>query len=131
MIEGLKTPKKREAHMEFSSSRPQSTAESRWERSLASVRSSEEIIATTRDYLNSLSPELLARLPEECRPGPIKYEDDIDYWAYRLTQYYCADDQERVDGTLLRELIDYFLHALIRLAELHRNLPGAVRPSAQ
>jgi hypothetical protein len=118
--------------MEYSSSRPQpNAAESRWERSLAGLRSSEEIIATTRDYLDSLSPELLARLPEECRPGPIKYEDDIDYWAYRLTQYYCADDQERVDGKLLRELIDFFLHALIRLAELHRNLPGAVRPSAQ
>ena len=108
-----------------------SGAPSAWERRLEHVRSVDELIKVTRDYVGSLSPQLLANLPEDCRPGPIKYEDDIDFWAYRLAQRYCDVQEEPVDGALLHELFDYFLHALIRLTELHRNLPGAFRPQTQ
>ena len=104
---------------------------SQWERRLDGARSADEVLELTRDYLRSLAPEHFARLPEDCRPGPIKYDDDIDYWAYRLGQRYCAENDEPVDGSLLHDLLDYFLHALIRLAELRRNLPGAVRIEAQ
>jgi hypothetical protein len=111
--------------------RPGVKVASRWERSLDDVRNVDAIVAVARDYLASLSPELLGRLPEDCRPGLIKYADDIDYWAYRLSQRYRAENDQPVDGELLHELLDFFLHALIRLAELHRNLPGPVRIKAQ
>ncbi len=104
---------------------------SRWERRLDTAQSVDEVLEFTRDYLRSLAPEHFARLPEDCRPGPIKYDDDIDYWAYRLGERYCAENDEPVDGSLLHDLLDYFLHALIRLAQLRRNLPGAVRIKAQ
>jgi hypothetical protein len=104
---------------------------SRWERSLDRAHNVEELLAITRDYVASLPPRLLSRLPQDCRPGPIKYEDDIDYWAYQLSQHRNVREHQRVDGNLLHDLRDYFLHALIRLAELRRNLPGAMRIQAR
>jgi len=103
----------------------------RWERQLDGVTSIEGVLSLTRDYLASLSPVHFARLPADCRPGPIKYEDDIDYWTYQLEQRYRAENDEPVDGSLLRELLDFFLHALIRLAELRRNVPGRLRAKAR
>ena len=104
---------------------------SRWERRLDEARDVEALVSLARDYTESLAPEHFARLPEDCRPGPIKYEDDIDFWAYRLGQRYCAANDQPVDGSLLHEMLDFFLHALIRLAELRRNLPASIRIKAQ
>ena len=104
---------------------------SRWERRLDRAPDVESLVSLVRDFVESYAPEHFARLPEDCRPGPIKYEDDIDYWAYRLGQRYRAENDEPVDARLLHELLDFFLHALIRLAELRRNLPASVRVKAQ
>ena len=119
--------------MEFVAGRPTREAKrtSRWETRLDKLDSVDEVVALARDYLESLRPEYLARLPADCRPFNIKYEDDLDYWAYRLGQRYCAENDEPVDGNLLHELLDFFLHALIRVAQLRRNLPGARRIKAQ
>ena len=104
---------------------------SRWERRLDRATDVESLVNLVRDFVESYAPEHFARLPEDCRPGPIKYEDDIDYWAYQLGQRYTAENDEPVDATLLHELLDFFLHALIRLAELRRNLPASMRVKAQ
>src|SRR5205814_8509443 len=104
---------------------------SRWERRIDRAMDVESLVNLVCDFVESYAPEHFARLPEDCRPGPIKYEDDIDYWAYRLGQRYCAENDEPVDGSLLHDLLDYFLHALIRLAQLRRNLPRAARIKAQ
>ena len=102
-----------------------------WERRIDAVGSAEEIVALTQDYLASFSPEYLGRLPPDCRPEHVKYPDDIEHWAQRLSRRYCAENDEPLDGNLLHDLLDFFLHALIRLAELHRNLPGGERIKAQ
>ena len=95
-------------------------ADSVWHRQMGRMRSIDEILELTRDYLATLSPEHLARLPEDCRPGHIKCDDDIDFWAYKLAQHYCATNPDLVDASLLHDLLDYFLHALIRIAQLRR-----------
>jgi len=102
-----------------------------WQRRMGSVDSAEQIVDLTRDYLASFSPEYLGRLPPDCRPVSIKYEDDIEFWAHHLSQRYSGGSDQPVDGELLHELRDHYIHALIRLAELHRNLPGAPRIKAQ
>ena len=111
--------------------RPVGNAASRWEQRVDAVVSVEDVVAVTRDYLASFSPEYLGRLPADCRPDHIKYPDDIEFWAQQLAQRYCRENDEPVDGDLLHDLLDYFLHALIRLAQLHRNLPGSERIKAQ
>ena len=102
-----------------------------WEKRIDQLATPDEVVALTQDYLASFSPEYLGRLPADCRPEHIKYPDDIEFWAQRLSKAYCAEYDTPADGNLLHELLDYFLHALIRLAQLHRNLPGAERIKAQ
>jgi hypothetical protein len=104
---------------------------SRWELGLDAALDVAGVVALACDYVAALTPEHLARLPEDCRPRPIRYEDDIDYWAFQLGQRYCAANDEPVDGGLLHDMLDFFLHALIRLAELRRNLPVPARIKAQ
>ena len=111
--------------------RAEGVAASPWQRRMSSAESADQVVALTLDYLASFSPEYLGRLPPDCRPTRIKYEDDIEYWAHQLSQRYSRGNDQPVDGDLLHELRDYFLHALIRLAELHRNLPGTPRIKAQ
>jgi len=89
---------------------------------------SDAILSLTRDYLATFGPEHLARLPEECRPGRIKGEDDIAYWSCKLAQYNHRDPVTRIDAILLQEMLNYFLHAWVRLSQLHRaHVPEPAR----
>ena len=95
-------------------------AHSAWHIQLDGSAEVDQVLAITRDYLATFSPEHLARLPESCRPGRIKGEDDIAYWSCRLAQYNHATDGGPVDGELMQEILNYFLHAWVRISQLHR-----------
>ena len=45
----------------------------------------EDVVRLTRDFIATLTPEDLMLLPESCRPLRVKAEDDIEYWAYKLS----------------------------------------------
>jgi hypothetical protein len=83
----------------------------------------ERILVVTRDYLATFAPEHLARLPSDCRPGRIKGDDDIAYWSCKLAQHNYRQAQVRIDAELLQEMLDYFLHAWVRISQLHRDGP--------
>ena len=91
-----------------------------WHAQLESAPNPDAILSVTRDYLATFGPEHLARLPAECRPGRIKGEDDIAYWSCRLAQYNHATDGGPVDGELMQEILNYFLHAWVRISQIHR-----------
>jgi hypothetical protein len=90
-----------------------------------SRRTSTRSCHVTRDFLATFGPEHLARLPEECRPGRIKGEDDIAYWSCKLAQFRHRDPPVRVDADLLHEMLNYFLHAWVRVSQLHRQPASA------
>jgi hypothetical protein len=94
-----------------------------WHEQIEASADIDAILHLTRDYLATFGPEHLARLPEDCRPGRIKGEDDIAYWSCRLAQHHHRDNTTPVDGPLLQEMLNYFLHAWVRLSQLHRNTP--------
>ena len=102
------------------------TAHNTWHQQLEATESAEHILVLTRDYLATFGPEHLARLPEECRPGRIKGEDDIAFWSCRLAQYNHRDPEMRIDAELLQELLSYFLHAWVRLSQIQRRTPESV-----
>ena len=95
-------------------------AHSAWHIQIDSSADVDQVLAVTRDYLATLSPEHLARLPESCRPGRIKGEDDIAFWSCRLAQYNHAGDGGLVDGELMQEILNFFLHAWVRISQQHR-----------
>ena len=102
------------------SSRGYRAARNTWHDQVEASVDIEAILAVTRDYLATFGPEHLARLPEDCRPGRIKGEDDIAYWSCKLAQHNHRDPEMRVDAELLQEMLNYFLHAWVRLSQIHR-----------
>ena len=100
---------------------------SAWHRQLEETQSVAEVVLTLRDYLATLSPEQLSRLPEVCRSVRTKAEDDIEYWTFKLSHH--ADEHEPwVDADLMREIFNHFLHASVRLARIHKALAEDTQP---
>ena len=95
-------------------------ARSAWHELIEASSDIDAILGVTRDYLATFGPEHLARLPEDCRPGRIKGEDDIAYWSCRLAQYAHKETDAPVDAELMQEMLNYFLHAWVRLSQIQR-----------
>jgi len=96
------------------------TPRTNWHVQLDHCRDIEAILSLTRDYLATFGPEHLARLPEDSRPGRIKGEDDIAYWSCKLAQYHHRDPAIRIDAELLQEMLNFFLHAWVRVSQIRR-----------
>jgi hypothetical protein len=98
-------------------------AHSPWHEQVEASQDVASILSVTRDYLATFGPEHLARLPDDCRPGRIKGDDDIAYWSCKLAQCNYKQSAVRIDAELLEEMLTYFLHAWVRISQLHRNAP--------
>ena len=95
-------------------------SESVWHRQIEATASVEEVLVTIRDYLATLTPQELARLPEARRPGRIKGDDDIEYWTFKLSLQPDAPAEEGVDLELMRTIFQHFLHASMRISQIHK-----------
>lgn len=90
-----------------------------WQQHLWRIKSVDELLAASRDYLASWSPEALARLPECCRPGRIKGVDDVFFWRDTLLGEYCTRAARDDAESLIRDLLAYFSAAAERADALH------------
>ena len=90
-----------------------------WHCKLEIAESAEEVLGLVRDYIATLSPELLARLPDVCRTVRVKAEDDIEYWTYRLSQRTRPDPA--LDAELMQDVFNHFLHASLRISQIRRE----------
>jgi hypothetical protein len=101
-----------------------------WHRQLEGSETVEGIVATLQDYLDSLTPEDLGHLPETCRSVRIKGDDDIEYWTYKLSRDHPAHTGAWVDSALLQEVFNHFLHASVRVSQIHRAKARAQKTPA-
>jgi hypothetical protein len=101
---------------------------SAWHRQLEETHSVEEVIGTLRDYVASLAPQELARLPEKCRSVRAKAEDDVEYWTYKLSHNGADENEPWVDVELMRTVFNHFLHASVRLAHIHKGHAEQAQP---
>ena len=84
-----------------------------WHRLINEATTSDEVLRAVRDYVDSLTPQQLRHLPDDCRPGRIKADDDVAYWTVVLAHHNCNPASE--EGRLiLQETLDHFLHAFQR-----------------
>lgn len=105
----------------------------RWERASAPredwrnlIRSStqeDEIVELVRDHMARWSPEEIARLPEDCRPGRIRDAEDISRWAFDLASTHCAQVVRTDDEPLLERMLEFVTQAAVRLSELRAWSP--------
>ena len=106
----------------FDATQRHRTTHSAWHDQLEASPDVDAILSVTRDYLATFGPEHLARLPADCRPGRIKGDDDIAYWSCQLARIHQSDPLVRVDASLLQEMLNYFLHAWVRVSQLQREV---------
>jgi len=89
-----------------------------WHERVDASLSESEVIVNVQDFVTSLAPSDLARLPEDCRPRSIHDASDIDYWSMRLAKSVKALWGTQFDQEVLIEVERLFLRASHRLSGL-------------
>ncbi len=97
------------------------THTSKWHGRLKEAVSTHAVLHAVRAYLAALPPAQLLRLPEDCRPIAIRRDKDVDYWTFKLAKQELLSEQRQGDPALLRELLDLFLHASMRISQIQRQ----------
>jgi hypothetical protein len=90
-----------------------------WHCRLEIVETVDEVLTLLRDYIATLSPRTLMRLPDRCRAMRVKAEDDVEYWTFRLSHRGDPKDVA-VDEELREDAFYRFLHASLRIAQIHK-----------
>jgi hypothetical protein len=85
------------------------------------ARSPYLVVLLVREYVASIPPHELARVPEQCRPGRLLDESDITRCSGRLTEEYWQLRGTATDVGVLQELWSFFLRASIQLARLREQ----------
>jgi hypothetical protein len=104
--------------------------ESVWHRQIETTGRVEDVLVTIRDYLATITPQELARLPATCRPGRVKGDDDIEYWTFMLSRQPGPPPEAGLDQELMQAIFQHFLHASMRISQIHKAMArvGDPRP---
>ena len=94
-----------------------------WYQMVDTAQTPGEVLDVARDYLASLTAEDLVSVPDDCRPGEIHGQSDIDFWNLRLAEELRAIWGTSRDGQMVTELAQFFLHASVRLSRLSEPPP--------
>lgn len=89
-----------------------------WQPHLAAASTEPEVVAVVRDYLATWSPDEIARLPQECRPGRIKDGEDVARFAFELATCHCGAALPDADDELLTRMLVVVSHACTRISEI-------------
>jgi len=101
-----------------------------WYRHIDEARSVEQVVAVTRDFLASWTPQEVARLPIACRPTRIRDESDVLDLHDRLVDEYRTTRSSGDELTALQLITGVMVRASLRLAELNGSAvtSGASEP---
>lgn len=89
-----------------------------WFRQIDRARSAAEVLAIARDYIATWTPEELARLPAECRPGRIRDETDLEELHSVLVDEYRRSRLGIDELAALQRLTSFMVRSSVRLAQL-------------
>ena len=92
-----------------------------WYAQIDRARSVAETLSVARDYVATLTPEELALLPAECRPGRIRDAKDIEDLHATLVDVYRASRATGEALDVLQRLTSLYVRLVIRLSELGGN----------
>lgn len=99
-----------------------------WFRQIDGARSVSEVLSIARDYIATWTPEELARLPAECRPGRIRDETDLEQLHSVLVEEYRRNRLPTEDLAALQRLTSFMVRSSVRLAQLHHESTPDVPP---
>ena len=89
-----------------------------WQFQLDGAPTEEEVVAVAKDYLATWTPQELAFLPEDCRPGRIRDGADINAFSFKLAQALCSTAFESSDASYAQRMLSFFAHAAVRISQI-------------
>ena len=103
-----------------------------WFSQLDRARNVSEVVGVSRDYFATFTPDDLKLLPEECRPGKLRDEADIEALHSTLVEAYRNSRATGKELETLQRLTSFVVRASIRVAELGSSRAGGAAggPSA-
>lgn len=87
-----------------------------WHCLLEAAESEQEVVDIARDFLATLSPYDIARLPANCRPGKMVDASDITTYAFLVMRHHC--DEGHGMPRVAHKLAAFFSGASIRLSQI-------------
>lgn len=87
-----------------------------WKECLELAESEHDVVRIARDFIASLEPGEIARLPAECRPGKFFDAEDITAFAFDVVRYECADHEPL--SHLVHRIAAFFSQAATRLSQI-------------
>lgn len=95
-----------------------------WFRQIDSAQSLAEVLSIARDYIATWTPEELARLPVECRPGRVRDEADLEELHSTLVEEYRRSRLASEELAALQRLTSFMVRASVRIAQLQDDSEG-------
>ena len=92
-----------------------------WSQVLDGAGTEQDLVTVVREYLATLSPDELVRLPVGCRPGKISDGEDVSELAFRIASAHLSFTGPVPDRLLLERLMGFFTHAASRAASLQAS----------
>ncbi len=89
-----------------------------WYRRVDTAKSPLEVVAILRDYVAIWTPEDIGRLPEACRPGRLRDEQDVELLHTSLVEAYRETREAGENLTALQEMTGMVVRASIRIVEI-------------
>ena len=86
-----------------------------WQQTIDAAGSEQAVVKVVRDFVASLNPCELGRLPAQCRPGKFFDAGDIASFAFEVARHHCEDDEVTRH---VAKIAAFFSHANMRLAQL-------------
>ena len=87
---------------------------------LSKATTVDEIVSVTSAYLAACAPEVLERLPANCRPSRVQDSRDIEEWADRLASESRHARLFMEDERTLDRLTNHFLIASVRIRQISK-----------
>lgn len=99
-----------------------------WFQQIDASKSPSEVVAVTRDYLATWTPEELARLPAPCRPGRVKDAQDVEQLHVNLVEEYGRNRLSGDSLSALQRITGFIVRASVRIAQLDGDEDGREPP---
>ena len=97
-----------------------------WQERLDQCGAAHEVVQAVKEHLALLTPEELAAMPEQCRPGRLVDADDVAEYALVLARAQCEGS-----SVLLEKLAGFMTHASLRLAQILAAVDAATEDAGR
>jgi hypothetical protein len=97
---------------------PAALQRSVWDLTISEAATEHDVIELTLYFISTWTPQELARLPLDCRPGRIRDADDVGSLAVSLSRAVMSASTQ--DAPYVQRMAGFFAQASERLSQLLR-----------